>query len=82
MQITDLVATAAFLTSILAALYARSAWVEARRANNISFHNNRIEIFRALCTLRNAVQVKGKRGTFIQLGVFFPGVGLIAGVSG
>jgi len=57
--VADLIAFLSFLGAALAALYARWAWAEARRANELSVHSNRMDIYRALHKLRFAVQTKG-----------------------
>lgn len=56
---SDVIAFLSFLGALLAALYARWAWGEARRANELSVHSNRMDIYRALHNLRFAVQAKG-----------------------
>lgn len=58
---SDLIAFLSLLVAVLAALYARWAWGEARRANEISVHSNRMKIYCALHNLRFAVQTKGIR---------------------
>ena len=57
--LSDVIAFLSFLGAGLAALYARWAWVEARRANELSVHSNRMDIYRALHNLRFAVQANG-----------------------
>ena len=46
-------------TALLSALYARWTWGEARKANLLALHSNRIEVFRAFNSLRQAVQEQG-----------------------
>lgn len=56
---SDVIAFLCFLCAGLAALYARWAWGEARRANELSVHSNRMNIYRALHNLRFSVQAYG-----------------------
>jgi hypothetical protein len=57
--VSDLIEFILVFVAILAALYARWAWSEARRANEIAVHSNRMDIYRALHNLRFLVQSKG-----------------------
>ena len=58
---TDLLAVLSLLIAGLAALYARRAWSEAHRANDIALHSGRIDIHRALGDLRYVMQTRGLR---------------------
>jgi len=57
--VPDLIVILSFLGAVLAALYARWAWYEAKRTNELSVHSNRMEIYRALHNLRFSVQTHG-----------------------
>jgi hypothetical protein len=54
--VTNLIAFLSLLSAVLAAWYAHWAWGEARKANEIALHSNRMEIYRALYTLRLMMQ--------------------------
>lgn len=54
-----LLALAAFGVSVLSAIYARRAIDEARKANRLSVHDHRLEIFREFDTVRFAMMREG-----------------------
>ena len=59
MDQSSLIATLSFLAALLAALYSRWVWSEARRTNLLALHTNRIAVFRAFHRLRQSVQARG-----------------------
>ena len=59
MTISDWIALLAATIGLLAALYARWVWSEARKTNLLALHANRLEVFRAFNSLRQAVQERG-----------------------
>jgi hypothetical protein len=56
---SELLALAAFGVSVLSAIYARRAIDEAKKANRLSVHDHRLEIYREFETVRFAVRSKG-----------------------
>ena len=54
-DISTYLSVLALLLSALASIYARRAWVEGKRANDISLHNNRLKIYRSLDNLHGEV---------------------------
>lgn len=48
-------AALSFLAALLAAIYARWASFEAKRSNDLSFHTNKIEIYKEFLALKYAV---------------------------
>ena len=72
-DISAWIAALSFLAALLAALYARWVWGEARRTNQLALHANRLEVYRAFHRLRQAIQenalgVPAQRvGEFLQL---------------
>ena len=53
LNISDSLAVISLLVAVLAAIYARWAWSEAKRANEISLHRNRKEIYDAFFGLKS-----------------------------
>lgn len=58
---TELLALAAFGVSALSAIYARRAILEARKANRLSVHGHRLEIYREFDSVRFAIMREGLR---------------------
>ena len=57
--ISNLIALLVVAIALLAALHARWTWAEARKTNLLALHANRLEVFRAFNSLRQAVQEQG-----------------------
>ena len=58
-ELSILIALLSFLASLLAALYARWVWGEARKTNILALHNHRLEVYRAFQNLRQSLQTQG-----------------------
>lgn len=71
MNISDLIALGSFLVALLAAVYARWAWREARRANDIAAHAKRMEIYKAFDALRFAMVQKADSISHEDVGRFY-----------
>jgi hypothetical protein len=71
MDTSSWVAAASLLAALLSALYARWMWGEARRTNFLALHTNRIDVFRAFNSLRQAVQEQGNRVELQRVSAFF-----------
>lgn len=59
MTISDLISLCLLFAAILAAVYARLSASQARRANEISLHNERLKIFRGLLDFRAEITAHG-----------------------
>jgi hypothetical protein len=59
MTTSDWIAVIAVLVALLTALYTRWVWNEARTTNLLALHVNRLEVYRAFNSLRQAVQERG-----------------------
>ena len=71
MDTSSLIAALSFLAALLAALYARWVWSEARRTNLLALHTNRVEVFRAFHRLRQSVQARGVEIEHELVGQFY-----------
>ena len=73
MDTSDILALVALLVACLSALYARRAWREAHRANDINAHDRKLEVYRAFDALRFAMLQKACSVTHEETGKFhFP----------
>lgn len=59
MEISVLISLAALFVALLSALYANHSVTEARRANEISLHNEKLKIFKGILDLRATVTGRG-----------------------
>lgn len=59
MQTSDLISIASFFGALLSALYARHAVGEARRANEIAVHNEKLRIYRDVLEIHGLLTTKG-----------------------
>ena len=71
MNTCDLIALGSFLGACLAAVYARWAWREARRANDIATHAKRMEIYKAFDALKFAMVQKAYSISHEDTGRFY-----------
>lgn len=58
-QMSDWIAIGAALIATLSALYARWAAQAVQRANEISLHNERLDIYKGLVTFRSVISARG-----------------------
>ena len=71
MSLSDLIAILSFLGAVLAAVYARRASLEAKRANDLAAHSNKIEIYKAFRALHFSVLEKGTGIEHADVGRFY-----------
>ena len=72
MDNSTLIALLPFLAAILAALYARWVWGEARKTNILALHKRRLEVYRAFQKLRQSLQEQGMGLTKQAAAEFYP----------
>lgn len=68
---SDLIAIAAFLVSLLAALYTRRAWIEANRANELTLLKHRKEILDAFIALKSHMIQNGNTALLSEVSKFY-----------
>ncbi|WP_139204144.1 hypothetical protein [Azotobacter beijerinckii] len=71
LELSDLIAMAAALISGLSALYARWAWNEARRANELTLLGHRKAIFDAFFHLKMHMAQKGRFASLDEVSKFY-----------
>jgi hypothetical protein len=59
MQVSDWIALLSAFVAILSALYARHSVQEARRANEIGLHNEKLKVFKGILDLRAKLSANG-----------------------
>lgn len=75
-QTSDLIAIGAACIAGLSALYARWTVTEAKRANEIAIHNERLKIYKSLVDYRALLSAKGPRFSEEELWRFYEPVQL------
>ena len=71
MDLSDIIAILAALVAGLSALYARWAWREARRANEISLSGHKKEIYDAFFELKMHMQQKAEFAELSEVSKFY-----------
>lgn len=71
MDMSDIIAFGSFVVAILAALYARWAWSESKKANDIAIHGKQMEIYKSFDSLRFAMLQKACSITHEEVGKFY-----------
>lgn len=71
MELSDIIAIVAALVAGLSALYARWAWAEAKRANEISLSGHKKEIYDAFFELKMHMQQKADFAELSEVSKFY-----------
>lgn len=71
MELADIVAIVAALVAGLSALYARWAWAETKRANEISLSGHRKEVYDAFFELKMHMQQKAEFAELAEVSKFY-----------
>jgi hypothetical protein len=71
MTTSELIALLGAAIGLLAAVYAGYVWREAQRTNLLALHVNRLDVFRAFNSLRQAVQEQGANIEEQRVAMFF-----------
>ncbi|MBQ4878260.1 hypothetical protein J8M21_13695 [Pseudoalteromonas luteoviolacea] len=70
-SITDLLSFAAILVASLSALYARWAWSEARKANELTLHQHQKEIYDSFFALKGHMSQKWDGADISEVAKFY-----------
>lgn len=56
---SNIISLGSLVGAVLAVIYARRAWTESQRANALSMHSHKLEIYKAFCSLKLTLCQRG-----------------------